>query len=94
MTYRERKQNEFKIKCLEAAKLIGQDDVLFCDDDRKCEFEDDGYLHVCRYGVRAVFNAGDNYDLDAEIQNERTVTVMNYLGLKVNNNLLVEERSH
>jgi uncharacterized Zn-finger protein len=51
--------------------------VMFFTDAKSPDiFEDDGNLHVRRFGMRAVFDVGKSQTATAKEQNERTAAVL------------------
>lgn len=86
-----RSEKTFRERCLKA-----EEDVTFYTDDAttsNTEYEDDGYLHVRRFGVRAVFNVSNSQSLSGAEQNENTRRIMGELGLtsKIASRVLAEE---
>lgn len=74
-----RSEKTFRTRC-----IVADEDVMFCTGDATTpdtEYEDDGYLHVRRFGVRAVFDVGCGQSLDAKEQNVNTRRIMEALGL-------------
>jgi hypothetical protein len=84
----------FKKKCTDVGERLGIN-VEFFDDPKSPadEFEDDGTLHVRRYGWRAVFDVSDGQSVDGAMQNANTRDVLARLGIKPKkeDRVLVEE---
>lgn len=76
--------DEFVIACKKVEKLTDIEliDVYFenVEDD---VFEDDGFLHVTRFGARAVFDVGEYQSLESAEQNENTKLILCALGIKI-----------
>ena len=80
-------QNKFRRKCEAAAAKADRDavgfsvDVDFDADVREDDaFEDDGCLHVRRYGLRAMFSIGQ--DTRGEDANAAIRTILSEVGMK------------
>jgi hypothetical protein len=79
---------QFKAQCVAI-----DEDVSFYDDARAADiYEDDGNLHVRRYGVRAAFDVGEGQSATGVKQNANATTILTALGLKFNpDRVMVEE---
>lgn len=87
-------QIKFRDKVGTVVRKLGIDEPLWCDDKREDrEFEDDGYLHICRSGLRAVFNVSNGQEATGEEQNRQTRAIMEALNMKrkITDRVLVEE---
>ena len=90
-----RGKKQFEIACktaAAAADLDPEDDLSFYDDGgRGNEFEDDGSLHVKRYGVRAVFDVSNGHQDSGVTQNFKTRAVLKALDIPVTDQVLTDE---
>jgi hypothetical protein len=78
-----RSRDEFRALC-EATDYFS----MFCRDGAGATddiYEDDGALHVRRYGVRAVFEVNRGQDESGATQNQKTREVLAALGIKLKN---------
>lgn len=87
------KQNRFRNKAVAVSrKVLDEQDVGFYVEKRPDDaFEDDGTLHVIKYGIRAVFSIGQ--DTPGRESNEKTRAILAALGMKrkIGKNTLVAE---
>lgn len=91
------KQRAFKRKCERVADKFDNEVLFFTDEyeeARADEFEavyDDGSLHIRRYGIRAVFELGE--DRSIADQNANTRLIMEALNMKrkINDQVLLKE---
>ncbi len=74
--------NTFKKKCEKVSEDLDIP-VVFYDDPRKtAAFEDDGYLHLVKNGVRACFDVANAQTYTAYQQNANTKAVLDALNFK------------
>lgn len=86
------KLTAFEKKCQQAADDLDIPVMFFEDDRPKDQFEDDGNLHIIGgQGLRACFDVGQCQVLEGADQNKRTLAVLDRLGLKVTDDVLVSE---
>ena len=82
---------KFERDCNEIADKIGITVHFYGEGSNREPLYDDGFLHITKRKIRAVFNV--DQDAPGKIQNERTRDIMNALGLskKINDRVLIEE---
>jgi hypothetical protein len=76
-------QKAFRARCEDAGALVDSSVNFFTDANSPDAFEDDGNLHIRRYGLRAVFDVSHGQLSTPTEQNERTRTVFAYLGMEI-----------
>ena len=80
-----RRADEFKALCEAAADADGIDVDFFPIKGkgarRDDEHEDDGFLHISRHGIRAVFNVSNSQSDDGGTQNIKTRSILDALGI-------------
>jgi hypothetical protein len=82
---------QFREQCEDVAAKLGLEVTFYEDTDAVDQFVDDGTLHVQNGELRACFDVSNGQDDKASVQNEKTESVMNELGLPVTSRVLVEE---
>jgi hypothetical protein len=84
------KTSKFEKQCYAITDELGiSDPVILHDEPKKNEvFEDDGYLHVRKRHVRAVFGANGGQDAPASERNELFQKILEKLGYKLTPKLL------
>lgn len=83
-------KSKFETKCIALADELGIPEPLILRDDERPNdvFEDDGYLHVRRDHIRAVFGANAGQDGPASERNELFKKILEKLNYKLTPKLL------
>lgn len=85
-------QNRFRNRAVKVAiKVLDDDNPMTWTEDRSDDaFEDDGNLHVVKYGLHVVFSLNQD---DGKWSNEKTREILAALGMKklIGKRTLVEE---
>ena len=88
---KEKKRQAFVKQCQAVADDIGIHVWFTEDTSDHTAFEDDGSLHVVRYGTRAMFDVSNSQNDEPVAQNEKTRKVLTALGIEPSYRTLVEE---
>lgn len=76
-------QKLFKIICEAVSANLDVEVSFYGEQNAQTPFEDDGALHVTKYGLRAVFDVGNGQSLSPAQQNARAASVLDALNLPV-----------
>jgi len=84
---------KFEKQCNEVSEKLNVDVIIWNKETSQEPFEDDGNLNITKRGIRACFDVGCGQSLGGKEQNERTLAVLNALGITkfANDRVLVEE---